>query len=666
MTLVSEKTLPLKNAIKDILLKIKNNETAMAMSGVGLGVTGVALSLPLFRYVGFDSLGGGTAFLVSTAISTVSAITALMGVYKLSSIAINKLSQALDPIANKIDDSVKNFKERLNGFWSAGDIIENRKNMTREEKAYNSLFYQRELFDAENYSALRGFRDKIADEASKNKDDRYDNKNIEAALKELESLKTKAKDNLEAQNEYDFQKVLSRGELTKTIIREEFGADPALAKRLKEKAEKDYEHSQSYCEYELRRNIRAIGFTGGPEFIAALKEVNDIRQELDLPRLEEFEDNNLSAEQKRDIFFKHAQANAYGFKNLEDYEAAQDFEKAIQTGAVRELGGKLTSGIVSSLGDYKIRAEKLASDLPSLADATISDKGASYADKKAAIFINELRSFTDKIKTAEEEYKYLGELFSKEINNYDKADWNAHPLARDLLQATGVISSRFAPGSSDSFENEIGKTEALSGVDSLYNALHQMTPEKRELLKFMSKGFYPSIFKDSQERGFDPDGELKRLETEKNADGHYASAEKIRDTREKMTARMDGFTNKADHDAFLESKVDIKNILEAVNKSPRVDIAPDAIDKLTAYREVFDKAINFLEENCKEANQADLVKILKTFNENVKVSGSKENMEKALENLQKEHLENINSFEYSVRNSKTGSILMSDAAFLLK
>ena len=27
MTLVSEKTLPLKNAIKDILLKIKNNET---------------------------------------------------------------------------------------------------------------------------------------------------------------------------------------------------------------------------------------------------------------------------------------------------------------------------------------------------------------------------------------------------------------------------------------------------------------------------------------------------------------------------------------------------------------------------------------------------------------------------------------------------------------
>lgn len=431
------------------------------MSGVGLGVAGAALSFPLFRYVGFDSLAGETAFLASTAMSGISAITALMGAYKLSSIAINKLSQALDPIADRIDNSVKNFKERFNGFWSAGDLIENRKNMTREEKAYNSLFYQRELFDAENYSALRGFRDKIADEASKN-------------------------------------------------------------------------------------------------------------------------------------------------------------------------------------------------------------KGASYADKKAAIFINELRSFTDKIKTAEEEYKYLGELFSKEINNYDKADWNAHPLARDLLQATGVISSRFAPGSSDSFENEIGKTEALSGFDSLYNALHQITPEKRELLNLMSKGFFPSIFKDSQARGFDPDGELKKLETEKNADGHYASSEKIREIREKMTARIDGFTNKADHDAFLESKIDIKNILEAVNKSPRVDIAPDAIDKLTAYREVFDKAINFLEENCKEANQADLVRALKTFNENIKVSGSKENMEKALENLQKEHLENINSFEYSVRNSKTGSMLMSDAAFLLK
>lgn len=291
------------------------------MSGVVLGVAGVALSFPLFRYVGFDSLAGETAFLASTAMSGVSAITALMGVYKLSSIAINKLSQALDPIANKIDNSVKNFKERLNGFWSAGDIIENRKNMTREEKAYNSLFYQRELFDAENYSALRGF---------------------------------------------------------------------------------------------------------------------------------------------------------------------------------------------------------------------------------------------------------------------------------------------------------------------------------------------------------DPDGELQKLETEKNADGHYARFEEVQKVREKMTAFMDGFTNKADHDAFLESKIDVKNILEAANKSPRVDIAPDAIDKLTAYREVFDKAINFLEENCKEANQADLVRALKTFNENIKVSGSKENMEKALENLQKEHLENINSFEYSVRNSKTGSMLMSDAAFLLK
>ena len=52
MTIVSETTLPLKNAIKDILLKIKNNETAMAMSGVGLGVAGAALSFPLFRYVG--------------------------------------------------------------------------------------------------------------------------------------------------------------------------------------------------------------------------------------------------------------------------------------------------------------------------------------------------------------------------------------------------------------------------------------------------------------------------------------------------------------------------------------------------------------------------------------------------------------------------------------
>lgn len=83
----------------------------MATSAIGLGVAGAALSFPLFRYVGFDSLGGGTAFLVSTAISTVSAITALMGAYELSSIAINKLSQALDPIADRIDNSVKNCKE---------------------------------------------------------------------------------------------------------------------------------------------------------------------------------------------------------------------------------------------------------------------------------------------------------------------------------------------------------------------------------------------------------------------------------------------------------------------------------------------------------------------------------------------------------------------------
>lgn len=185
MTLVSEKTLPLKNAIKDILLKIKNNETAMAMSGVGLGVAGVALSLPLFRYVGFDSLAGETAFLASTAMSGVSAITALMGVYKLSSIAINKLSQALDPIADRIDNSVKNFKD-------APDAID-KLTAYREvfDKAINFLEENcKEANQADLVRALKTFNENIKVSGSK--------ENMEKALENLQ------KEHLENINSFEY------------------------------------------------------------------------------------------------------------------------------------------------------------------------------------------------------------------------------------------------------------------------------------------------------------------------------------------------------------------------------------------------------------------------------------------------------------------------------
>lgn len=194
MTLVSEKILPLKNAIKDILLKIKNNETAMAMSGVGLGVAGAALSFPLFRYVGFDSLGGEAAFLGSFAVSTVSSIYALMGAYKLSSIAINKLSQALDPIANKIDDSVKNFKERLNGFWSADDL-----NAIDKLTAYREVFDKainfleencKEANQADLVRALKTFNENIKVSGSK--------ENMEKALEILQ------KEHLENINSFEY------------------------------------------------------------------------------------------------------------------------------------------------------------------------------------------------------------------------------------------------------------------------------------------------------------------------------------------------------------------------------------------------------------------------------------------------------------------------------
>ena len=125
---------------------------------------------------------------------------------------------------------------------------------------------------------------------------------------------------------------------------------------------------------------------------------------------------------------------------------------------------------------------------------------------------------------------------------------------------------------------------------------------------------------------------LKDEKSRKNYDAYFHHEKDIKTLEDKYTEHMEAKN-------YNEAEKVLKKILII---SPEIAHIKDKLGEVFFLEKLYKKSIEIYEKLIKE------------------------NMEKALENLQKEHLENINSFEYSVRNSKTGAILMSDAAFLLK
>ena len=136
------------------------------------------------------------------------------------------LKEKAEPLVRPLTDGfgmlADTWNEGTRGIDVANIALANRENMTREEKALDSLSYELGFFDSEQYLAVNTFRSRIA---HKTQYDRYFNKEVHDMLDNLNELRKNAKEDKEAQKKYQGKIAGGRDQLIKAIIREEFNLD---------------------------------------------------------------------------------------------------------------------------------------------------------------------------------------------------------------------------------------------------------------------------------------------------------------------------------------------------------------------------------------------------------------------------------------------------------
>lgn len=262
MQIISDKTTSMKNMISNALKTAKEDGLLAAFGGMLAGTVGIGATMAMLEYLPMKI--SNNAVIESAAIggqmllATGSVILTTMALIKIGSVAIEVAEKGID----KLKDMAKPFVKPLtDGFgmladtWNEGNrgidvaniALTNRANMTREEKALDSLSYELGFFDSEQYLAVNTFRSRIA---HKSQYDRYFNKEVHDMLDNLDELRKNAKEDKEAQKEYLAKIASGRDQLIKAIIREEFDLD---AHPENERAAQEFENSLRGSLLEVKR-----------------------------------------------------------------------------------------------------------------------------------------------------------------------------------------------------------------------------------------------------------------------------------------------------------------------------------------------------------------------------------------------------------------------------
>lgn len=262
MQIISNKTASMKNMIGNTLRTAKENGLAAAIGGTVVGTLGIWATMAMLRYlpmqISDNPVIEGAAIGGQILLATGSAVLTTMALVKIVSMAVEQTEKGID----KLIEKAKPFVEPLtDGFgmladtWNEGNrgidvaniALVNRTNMTREEKALDSLSYELGFFDSEQYLAVNTFRSRIA---HKTQYDRYYNKEVHDMLDNLDELRKNAKEDKEAQKEYQGKIAGGRDQLIKAIIREEFDLD---AHPENSKAAQEFEDSLRGSLLEVKR-----------------------------------------------------------------------------------------------------------------------------------------------------------------------------------------------------------------------------------------------------------------------------------------------------------------------------------------------------------------------------------------------------------------------------
>lgn len=262
MQIISNKTASIKNMIGNALRTAKEDGLLAAFGGMLAGTVGIGATIAMLEHLPMkisnnpviESAAIGGQMLLATG----SVILTTMALIKIGSTVADQISKGVDFLKEKAEPLVKpltdgfgmladTWNEGTRGIDVANIALANRANMTREEKALDSLSYELGFFDSEQYLAVNTFRSRLA---HKTQYDRYYNKEVHDMLDNLNELRQNAKEDKEAQKEYQGKIAGGRDQLIKAIIREEFDLD---AHPENSKAAQEFEDSLRGSLLEVKR-----------------------------------------------------------------------------------------------------------------------------------------------------------------------------------------------------------------------------------------------------------------------------------------------------------------------------------------------------------------------------------------------------------------------------
>lgn len=262
MQIISNKTTSMKNMIGNALRTAKEDGLLAAFGGMLAGTVGIGATIAMLEHLPMrisnnpviESAAIGGQMLLATG----SVILTTMALIKIGSTVADQISKGVDFLKEKAEPLVKPLTDgfgMLTDTWNEGtrgiDVaniaLANRENMTREEKALDSLSYELGFFDSEQYLAVNTFRSRLA---HKTQYDRYFNKEVHDMLDNLNELRKNAKEDKEAQKKYQGKIAGGRDQLIKAIIREEFNLD---AHPENSKAAQEFENSIRGSLLEVKR-----------------------------------------------------------------------------------------------------------------------------------------------------------------------------------------------------------------------------------------------------------------------------------------------------------------------------------------------------------------------------------------------------------------------------
>ena len=201
MQIISNKTTSLKNMISNALRTAKEDGLLAAFGGMLAGTVGIGATMAMLEHlpmqVSNNAVIEGAVIGGQMLLATGSVILTTMAAIKIGSTVAEQIIKGVDFLKEKAEPLVKpladgfgmladTWNEGTRGIDVANIALANRENMTKEEKALDSLSYELGFFDSEQYLAVNTFRSRIA---HKTQYDRYYNKEVHDILDNLNELR---------------------------------------------------------------------------------------------------------------------------------------------------------------------------------------------------------------------------------------------------------------------------------------------------------------------------------------------------------------------------------------------------------------------------------------------------------------------------------------------